>query len=156
MPIPLRVTPMRAWSRLLPLLILLAVAGSALANPQAQTLWRLLDYIAVDYPGAVRDGAVVNPLEYQEMTEFSATVRTGLGQLPPHASSAALEARAGALQDAIAAKASPAEVERQARALAEALLVAYPVARAPDHVPDLAGAAALYQRDCASCHGPTG
>src|SRR5690606_40147339 len=99
MPIPLRVTPMRAWSRLLPLLILLAVAGSALANPQAQTLWRLLDYIAVDYPEAVRDGAVVNPLEYQEMTEFSATVRTGLGQLPPHASSAALEARAGALQD---------------------------------------------------------
>ncbi|MFC3715859.1 FTR1 family protein [Luteimonas soli] len=142
--------------RLLSMLLLLAVAGAAFANPQAQTLWRLLDYIAVDYPAAVSDGKVVSELEYGEMTEFSATVREGLAQLPAHPSAPALDAQAGALQDAIAAKASPTEVERQARALAEALLEAYPVPRGPDHVPDLSAAAALYQQNCASCHGATG
>lgn len=142
--------------RLFSLLLLLAATGLVQANPQAQTLWRLLDYIAVDYPEAVRDGAVVNQLEYDEMTEFSATVREGLARLPAHPSSAALGAQAESLQAAIGDKAAPAEVERQARALAEALLQAYPVPRAPENAPDLAGAAALYQRNCASCHGATG
>ena len=142
--------------RLLSILVLLAVAGGACANPQVQTLWRLLDYVAVDYPGAVSDGKVISPLEYSEMTEFSATVREGLGQLPPHPSREALVAQAVSLQAAVANKATPAEVERQARALAEALLRAYPVPRAPQRVPDLSGAAALYQQNCASCHGATG
>ena len=142
--------------RLLSMLLLFAVAGVALANPQAQTLWRLLDYIAVDYPAAISDGKVVSELEYNEMIEFSATVREGLAELPEHPSGPALDAQAAALQEAITAKAPPAEVERQARALAEALLEAYPVPRGPDHAPDLSGAAALYQHNCASCHGATG
>ena len=142
--------------RLFSLLVLLVVAGSALATPQVQTLWRLLDYIAVDYPGAVSGGAVISQVEYDEMTEFSATVREGLAGLPAHPSRQALEAQAVTLQDTIADKAAPAEVELQARALAEALLSAYPVPRAPNGVPDLAGAAALYQQNCASCHGATG
>src|SRR5690606_13554796 len=142
--------------RLLSMLLLFAVAGVALANPQAQTLWRLLDYIAVDYPAAVSDGEVISQLEYDEMTEFSSTVREGLARLPEHPSGPALDAQAAALQEAIAAKAAPAEVERQARALAEALLEAYPVPRGPGQAPDLSGAAALYQQNCASCHGATG
>jgi high-affinity iron transporter len=142
--------------RVFSVLILLVVAGSALATPQVQTLWRLLDYIAVDYPGAVSGGAVISQAEYGEMTEFSTTVREGLAGLPAHPSRQALEAQAVMLQDAIAGKAAPAEVERQARALAEALLSAYPVPRAPTGVPDLASAAALYQHNCASCHGATG
>src|SRR3546814_4538068 len=85
------------------MLLLFAVAGVAYANPQAQTLWRLLDYIAVDYPAAIgEDGKVVSQLEYDEMTEFSATVRKGLARLPAHPSGPALDAQAGALQDAIA------------------------------------------------------
>ena len=142
--------------RLLSLMILLAMAGSAFAAPQVQTLWRLLDYIAVDYPGAVRGGAVISEVEYGEMTEFSATVREGLAGLPAHPSRQALEAQSVALQEAIANKASPEQVEGQARALADALLRAYPVPRAPDAVPDLSVAKALYQQNCASCHGVTG
>ena len=64
------------------LLLVLAVALLAPAAAQAssvaeevQTSWRLLDYIAVDYPAAVRGGRVVNPAEYQEMTRI-----LGLGQ----------------------------------------------------------------------------
>lgn len=148
---------MRVIRRLLFVLALFAAACVAHANPQqVQTIWRLLDYVAVDYPEAVRDGGVVNQLEYDEMREFSAMVRERLGQLPDNPAAAELAAQARALQTSIAGKAAPREVERQARELAEALLQAYPVPRAPASIPDLAGAAALYQSNCASCHGATG
>src|SRR3546814_2657900 len=91
---PFLAAAMRVF-RLLSMLLLLAVAGVAFANPQAQTLWRLLDYIAVDYPAAIgEDGKVVSQLEYDEMTEFSATVREGLARLPEHPSGPALDAQA--------------------------------------------------------------
>ncbi|MFX4493807.1 c-type cytochrome, partial [Acinetobacter baumannii] len=43
-----------------------------------------------------------------------------------------------------------------AKALAADLLVAYPVPLAPSKVPDLVNGAALYQQQCAACHGATG
>jgi len=153
-----RAAPMRLprLSSLILFTVLLAAAAAAQANPQVQTIWRLLDYVAVDYPEAVQGGAVVNQLEYDEMLEFSATVHERLGQLPGHEAQDELIARSADLQATIAAKGSPAEVEMQARSLAEALLQAYPVPRAPEAAPDLSGAAALYQQQCASCHGTTG
>ncbi|HEU4812780.1 MAG TPA: FTR1 family protein [Xanthomonadaceae bacterium] len=143
-------------SHLLVAVVLLAASVAAHANPQVQTIWRLLDYVAVDYPEAVQGGAVVNQLEYDEMLEFSSTVRERLAQLPPHAATDDLAARARELEATIVAKGTPATVEVQARTLAEALLQAYPVPRAPDRAPDMAGVATLYQQQCASCHGPTG
>ena len=136
--------------------LLLFATGVAFANPQVQTIWRLLDYVAVDYPEAVQDGAVVNQLEYDEMLEFSSTVRERLAQLPPHAATEELAAQARALESTIVSKGAPAQVEVQARTLGEALLQAYPVPRAPERAPDMAGIAALYQQQCASCHGATG
>jgi high-affinity iron transporter len=137
-------------------ILLLGFSIGARANPQAQTLWQLLDYIAVDYPGAVRDGKVISDLEYAEMREFSGSVAERLPQLPAHPARDSLEAQAAALQEAVATKAAPADVERLARALADDLLKAYPMPIAPATVPDLAGAAALYQQNCAACHGATG
>src|SRR3546814_8734974 len=73
---PFLAASMRVF-RLLSMLLLFAVAGVAYANPQAQTLWRLLDYIAVDYPAAIgEDGKVVSQLEYDEMTEFRSEEHT--------------------------------------------------------------------------------
>ena len=34
--------------------------------------WQLLDYIAIDYTGAAKDGRVVSAVEFAEMQEFSA------------------------------------------------------------------------------------
>src|SRR5690606_9426213 len=67
-----------ARQRLLPamLLALVALWLASLAAPAAaqtvpaQTIWRLRDYIAVDYPEAVDNGAIVNPTEFDEMVEF--------------------------------------------------------------------------------------
>jgi high-affinity iron transporter len=141
---------------LLAAVLLMASPFAAQASPQVQMLWQLLDYIAVDYPGAVRDGKVVSATEYQEMQEFSASVGERLAQLPEDPARAGLQAQAAALQAAVAGKVDPVEVERLARALADGLLRAYPVPRAPASIPDLARADALYQQNCAGCHGATG
>lgn len=141
----------------MPLLVALAFAAPARAQDQgAQVAWRLLDYIAVDYRGAVADGRIVSQAEYDEMREFSASVTQRLGALPPRPARARLVADARALEAAVARKASPDEVDRLARGLGQRLLAAYPVPLAPTSAPDLARGARLYAENCASCHGASG
>jgi high-affinity iron transporter len=149
--------------RLLTWLILLAAAAAlalparaATTNQEVQTSWRLLDYIAVDYREAVSGGRVINPLEYNEMVEFSASVAGKLGALPDKPQRAALVAGSRQLQSAIDAKRDPSEVAALAKGLADRLLAAYPVPLAPQRVPDLSRGAALYAENCVSCHGGKG
>lgn len=146
----------RVFSALL-LLAALALPTAARADDAAvQTTWRLLDYLAVDYAGAVQQGRIVSQAEYDEMREFSGSVSQRLAALPDRPGRAGLVADAAALQQAIARRADPADVDRRARALAAALLAAYPVPLAPASPPDLARGQALYAENCASCHGLDG
>ena len=149
-----------AWFARLWLLILVAglavPAAAQPAPPGAAQTWRLLDYIAVDYREAVRGGRVVNRLEYDEMIEFSSSVREQLDALPATPAKGRLVSGAAELQRAIAAKAAPDDIHRQARSLASALLAAYPVPLAPAKLPDLERGATLYAQNCASCHGAKG
>ncbi len=124
--------------------------------PSAQVAWRLLDYLAVDYPGAVRDGKVVSASEYAEMREFSASVRERISGLPATPGKPNLVSEAGDLVGAIEAKASAADVAARAHRLGAELLAAYPTPLAPTKAPDLARGAALYTEQCAACHGATG
>jgi high-affinity iron transporter len=144
---------------------LLLVLGSAVAAAPAtaspvaeevQTSWRMLDYIAVDYGGAVANGRIVSAAEFQEMTEFSAVVSKKLAALPPKPNRAALMAQSTALQTAIAAKSAPPAVADAARRLGSELLAAYPVPLAPTSPPDSARGARLFAENCASCHGARG
>ncbi|HEX8621617.1 MAG TPA: cytochrome c/FTR1 family iron permease [Allosphingosinicella sp.] len=149
-------------TRLLALLILclLAIVGAAAPaaahNAEVQTTWRLLDYVAVDYREAVRDGRVVNDAEYSEMSEFTASVRERLAALPDKPAKAKLVADAAALQAAVGRKAASREVDALARKLAAELIAAYPVPLAPRRMPDPARGQALYAQNCASCHGAAG
>jgi high-affinity iron transporter len=141
------------------LFLLLALGGAVPAAAQqqdVQTSWRLLDYLAVDYPGAVRDGRVLSAGEYKEMTEFAASVRDRIAGLPAKPAKPQLVAGADALKAAIAAKAAPAEVEKLAHGLGARLIAAYPVPLAPRTLPDPARGAALYAQNCAACHGASG
>ncbi len=141
------------------LLCLFALAGASPAAAQqaeVQTTWRLLDYVAVDYREAVRDGRIVNDGEYQEMAEFTASVRQRLAALPEKPAKAGLVAGAAALQAAVGRKAPPPAIEKQARRLAAELIAAYPVPLAPRRMPDPARGQALYAQNCASCHGIAG
>ncbi|HEX8213947.1 MAG TPA: cytochrome c/FTR1 family iron permease [Allosphingosinicella sp.] len=140
------------------LLLLLwgAPAAAQSLAAEVQTTWRLLDYIAVDYAGAVSNGRVISQVEYDEMLEFSASVEERMGKLPASPSKSALTRRSGALRSAIAAKAAPPAVDKLARALAADLLEAHPVPLAPANAPDMSRAPALYAQNCASCHAAAG
>lgn len=132
------------------------VAIAQEAGPTVPQTWQMLDYLATDYAGAVKDGAVLSASEYAEMREFTATARQRLQSLPLTAATPALLAQADRLIASVEAKAPPAQVAQEAHGLADALLQAYPVPTAPDHAPDLARGVALYQSQCAVCHGATG
>jgi high-affinity iron transporter len=139
------------------LVAIVLLPGAARASDGGvQTTWRLLDYIAVDYAGAVSGGRIVNQFEYDEMLEFSNSVASRVRSLPAGPARAKLEGGAGRLQQAIRAKAPPAEVAKLARGLASDLLAAHPVPLAPTEVPDVGRATALYAQSCASCHGLNG
>lgn len=130
--------------------------ASAQEAASSQTAWRLLDYLAVDYSGAVQNGQIISPPEYAEMNEFAAQVRERITALPAHPAQPTLVIKARALEAAITAKQDPAVVAGQAHALAAELLVAYPTPLAPIRTPDLPRGAALYAENCAACHGATG
>lgn len=126
------------------------------ADEGPRQLWQLLDYVAVDYGGAVDKGAIVSDSEYAEMRDFTANAVTQARSLPAHASKDAVVTAATKLQAAVSGKADSAEVARLAHE-AEALLVAaYPIPVAPKALPDLKRGAALFQAQCASCHGTAG
>ena len=136
------------------------VASSAKAQQpvsvEVQTYWRLLDYVAVDYAGAVEHGKIKSAAEYAEMTEFVGSVSNGLASLPPSPAHAELIAGAGRLKSSVAAKDPPSEVADLAHRLASELLKAYPVPLAPSRAPDIARAATLFAQNCSSCHGVSG
>ena len=142
------------------LLAVLIFTAAPMAHAQeassSQTAWRLLDYLSVDYAGAVKDGKVISPSEYAEMNEFAGQVRERIAGLPATKAQPDLLAKAQSLQATIAAKQEPAVVSAKAHALANDLLAAYPTPLAPKRAPDLARGAALYAENCAACHGETG
>jgi len=138
------------------LAVVLIASGAHAAATPAETVWRLLDYVAVDYPGAVENGKVISAAEYAEMVEFSNTAGAQIATLPATAAKPDLLKQAAALKAAIAAKRPPSEVAGLARTLAGDLLAAYPVALAPSTAPDFARGASVYAENCASCHGATG
>ncbi len=125
-------------------------------DPSVATTWRLLDYIAVDYPEAVQDGVVVNQVEYDEMREFSATAADAIAALPATPASPELQRSAAGLRQAIEARAASAEIATRARELAAALVRQYPIPLRPSAPPDHEKGKVLYAQLCADCHGRTG
>jgi len=131
-------------------------ATAADTDSEVRQIWKLLDYIGVDYTGAVANGAIISEAEYAEMKEFAATAHQRLSALPPRDGQAALIAQAEQLQASIAGLNAPADVARLSQGIANALLAAYPVPIAPTTAPDLARGAVIYAEACAACHGLRG
>ena len=138
------------------LLVLVCFGPARAETSDVEMTWRLLDYIAVDYAGAVSHGSVSSPSEYAEQKEFAATIAAKLAALPPKPEQQALVTEAARLQRAIDSKAEAKEVAGIAQGLAAALLATYPVPLAPRKAPNTARGAALFAQNCATCHGEAG
>ena len=133
-----------------------AWAEGSPVNDKAKQTWQLLDYVAVDYGNAVRDGKVERGAEYEEMKEFAATAAQQLAGLPSTPTLPELQRQASKLIELIASKADPKAVADAAHALAAALIKAYPFPVSPAKAPDLTRGAVLFQSNCAACHGERG
>lgn len=140
-------------------IVLCAIAQLASAQNADSTVpqtWQMLDYLATDYAGSVKDGEVISASEYAEMREFAAIVRKQLQALEATPSTASLLTQTDLLLASIEAKSAPVIVADQAHRLADELLQAYPMPTAPDHVPEVARGRQIYQTQCAACHGTRG
>jgi high-affinity iron transporter len=130
-------------------------ARAAEPDPFAPIL-HALDYLGVDYPGAVKDGKVLDQGEYEEQLEFATGVRIMIAGLPARPERSALEATAAGLVGAIRDKRPGEDVAAIAGDLHRRIIDLYEVRVAPRRVPDLRPAAADYTTHCAVCHGAAG
>src|SRR5262245_59465012 len=122
----------------------------------AQTIVHVLDYIAVDYAGAVQDGKVTSADEFKEMIEFAGEVVDSLRALPRERQQPSLVTDAEKLARMVKEKAPAENVAAAARKLRWDIIGAYNVAVSPKKTPDLAAGASLYRATCAGCHGTEG
>jgi len=136
------------------LLLFLAAALSRAGD--AQQLLQLIDYVGVDYAEAVTDGVVTNSAEYSEMQDFTAGIQRQLADLPDSAQKSALLKQGEQLITLVQNKSAALEVNRLTTAMQLAVIDGYKVTVVPRKQPDLVHAAALYEEQCAGCHGVTG
>jgi high-affinity iron transporter len=119
----------------------------------AQRLVALVDYIGGDYPGAIKDGRVLDEAEYAEQLKFAADAQTlarGLQADEP------LRAALALIDRLVQEKADPETVLAACRAGREKVVTRFGLPTMPVERPNLARAQALYVESCATCHGPSG
>jgi high-affinity iron transporter len=141
----------------------LVLAGSSRAGAQtahvatddAQRLVALLDYVAADYGGAVKDGQVASPDEYAEQGRFIADAREIAHELVRSAEDP-LVRQVDGIAALVAAKAAAASVAAACHEAREAAVARFALQTAPPARPSLERARALYAQACATCHGTSG
>lgn len=147
------------WLRAFATMLAVWMPGPAAAQTErelAQGVISMMEHIGVDYPYLVRDGQVLDTAEYQGQHELASQSVALLARLPPGPAQAAFVERARLVLARIDARAPGPEVARPARELALDLMRTYRLTAAPRQTPDLRRAQALYQQECAVCHGRSG
>ena len=86
------------------------------SNESTKQLWQLMDYLAVDYGGAVANGEIVSESEYAEMLDFTENAQKQSQALPEHPSKASVVASVDQLREAVVNKADSTEVAKRAHA----------------------------------------
>jgi high-affinity iron transporter len=149
------------FSRLLTLASVLLVlhwspVSQAAEKDPSQRLLQMLDYVGVDYPPTVENGEVVDPVEYAEMEEFSGEIINLLRNMPNHEGKRILLANAAQIRSGISQRVNGEEIRHLTQALKEDLISDYSIVVGPKKAPDMDGVHALFESNCASCHGITG
>jgi len=121
----------------------------------ARRLVALLDYVAADYPDAVKSGEVVNALEYDEQKKFLGDAAELASSLPDDAHREAESAIANAAA-LVLARAPAVEVAQACRKARDPLLARYRVVLGPARTPSFEHGMVLFQQNCIACHGATG
>jgi high-affinity iron transporter len=139
-------------------LLLLGFSVSTLwAADEAKRIVALIDYIGGDYRNAVQGGKIVNPDEYQEMSEFSGRSLDLFRQLKSaEGDQAGIEKELNALAAHIKNKTGDDAVPELAQQIKDRLIKTYNIATYPKSLPNYSSAKTLYNENCAQCHGESG
>ncbi len=126
------------------------------AMPNSERMLFLLQYIGVDYGGAVQAGKVIDEFEYNEMNEFCQAVMAGYNQMPRTAETTTVLEQLAELQRLVTARADWAEVRAVTHGLIPLMskqlnVIPYPLKR-----PELTNGKKLYAEYCSDCHGVSG
>lgn len=116
----------------------------------------LLDYLAKDYAGAVKDGKILSQGEYDEQVEFITIVVTNSQKNVDLKNDNEFSAGVKNLERLILGKKSADEVSKLARSLQLDAIRITKIAIAPNFLPDMKTGERLFQVNCTSCHGNTG
>lgn len=136
-----------------------AVTADADLDAVIRSLVHVLDYMAADYAVAVADGEIINEAEYLEMENFARNAADLIDQLDRagrFTNGGDLRAAAERLATLVAEKADPDTVAAEARAMRDAVIKQTGIVTTPRSWPNLADGAAIYQQQCAQCHGAAG
>ncbi len=134
----------------------LILASNLARAADIQQMLQLIDYLGVDYGGAVANGEVINPTEYEEMRDFAAAIVRQARDLPPGEAKQRLQQQSSRLAEQVAVKAPRAEIGALTAAMRQAVIDGYKVTVIPRRVPDRRRGAELYTEHCAGCHGASG
>ena len=136
--------------------LLLALPGLALAAPDLSKLVQLVDYVGVDYRGAVHEGQVINPAEYDEMRDFTRAIEDQARQLPTTENTTAIQTSARQLTQMVEQRQAPDAVAAAATELRHSLIGTFDIIVVPRMAPDIQRARQLFSDNCAACHGLNG
>ncbi len=129
------------------------------ARRELEQVGMMLRYVAGEYGIAVKDGRVINPAEYSEMTGFSTLARTRAAKATTgHPAAPALIAELGGLERAVAAKESPVKVGARIEGAIGTLATSFGVRLigVPSTPPDPVEGERVYRENCSVCHGVSG
>lgn len=139
------------------LLLSFSLHGAIESEEKSPRLLRhLLDYIAIDYSGAVANGKILSESEYQEQIEFMEAAIGAAKSLPELKDATDVNRDLTALKTLMERKGEPKEVALLARRIGNRVIQIAKIEVAPSHWPDLHHGKAIYEKNCTTCHGPTG
>lgn len=136
------------------LIVMMMLSQPVLAD--TQQLLQLVDYIGVDYSGAVEDHQLINEVEYNEMKDFSAGIIQKIQALNPSVVKEGLIEQGTILAALIKKKEDVDKIRTVTSSMRQQIINGYNVQVVPHKQPSLEQAAILYANQCVSCHGATG
>lgn len=138
------------------ILLLLCLGSLSASAANIQQLIQLVDYVGVDYGGAVNNGEIINSFEYDEMQDFSGAIAEQVATLPASEARQQLTVQAAELAGLVDARADAVAVKALTAAMRQVFIKGFDVTVTPRSAPDLKAASVLYSQQCVSCHGLTG
>jgi mono/diheme cytochrome c family protein len=122
---------------------------------EGRRLVHLVDYVAKDYPGAVRDGQIADKAEHEELRRLL-TDATEAARGTPAEVRDELGRAVGALVTAFDDRRAAPDIEQLAAVVVAATRRRLDLGDVPSKRPDPARGAELYVTHCAVCHGEDG